>query len=196
MNLRRLGAVCSVIAFAAILWFGAGSVLAARSSIDVNVKSQHKSGVSAKATLTSQDGATVVTLSVFGGKGTQFLPDLRTGTCAHPAQTPEIPLAMTSSVEATKTTIDIPLADFSDGSYVIMLHKLDGNLASLGPKTALACGAIGSKPVEGTVSAAPVTGIGPVGARSGDQWPVLAFAAAAGGTGLAGWSLRKWSVGR
>jgi hypothetical protein len=196
MKHRHLGVVCPPIALAAILWFGSGATLAAGGSVDVNVKSQHKSGVAAKATFTSQDDATVVSLSVTGGKGAQLLPDIRSGTCAHPAQTPEIPLAMTSSAAPSETTIDVPLAELSDGSYVILLHRMDGNLTSLGPKTALACGAIGAKPAEAVVNAPPLTGVGPLGAHSGERWRGFAIAATAGGTGLAGWQLRKWSVGR
>jgi hypothetical protein len=79
---------------------------------------------------------------------------------------------------------------------VVLLQEMDGNLASLGPKTALACGEIGSKPAGAIVNAAPVTGVGPLRARPGDRWAATALVAAAGGTGLAGWRLRKWSVGR
>ncbi len=158
----------------------AGTVSAAERSIDVSIESAHNSGVSARASLTSQGNATIVSLVVTGGAGNRYLPDVRSGTCTHAAEAPEIPLAMASSDALSRTTIDVALADLRTGSYVIMLHRLNGGAVSLDPKTAAACGAIGSRsPGKPAVTTAPGTGTGPIGSGSSTRLLTLVTAAAA-----------------
>jgi len=176
---------------AAIVALVAGTVSAAEKSIDVLIESAHNSGVAARASLTSQGNATIVSLVVTGGAGNRYLPDVRSGTCAHAAEAPEIPLAMAANDSPSRTTIDVPLADLRTGSYVIMLHRLNGGAVSLDPKTAAACGAIGStsrgKPV---ATAAPGTGAGPIGSGSSTRLLTFVTGAAAALAAIVAWRVR------
>ena len=184
-------AICFPLIVTAVISLSSGSVLADGNSVDVMLKSLHKSGVSAHASFIGHSGSTIVSIAVTGGKGKQFLPDIRSGTCAHAAATPEIPLAMASSKSRSATTIDVPLADLSDGSYVVMLHSIDGDLASLAPKSALACGAIGAGQATAPIAnSAPAVGVGPVHSGSSVHGLAIALAGIAAGVATIAWLIQ------
>ena len=180
------------LAFVAVvaMAFASASALAAGDSARVLLGSQGKSGIAGTARLTAQGELTIVSVTISGGEGNAFLPDIRSGTCAGAADLPEIPLAMTTT--SSQTTIDMPLDDLSSGSYVIMLHSLGGNAASLGPENALACGEIGGAP---GANSAPSTGVGPGSAETSSGWRAAVLIAVAVGAAALAWRVQQEEAG-
>jgi hypothetical protein len=180
MNAAWMAARVGVLAIAALL--AAASSAWAASALTVKLKSQHHSGVSATATLTTKDGATIVTIRIFGKSSADYFPDLRRGSCVLAAETPEIPLALASTKSPSETVIDVPVSRLTSSAYVVMLHAADGTLSSLSPDAAVACGQIRVRqPSSAVASAAPVTGIG-TALEERSMMPLsLALLASAGG---------------
>jgi hypothetical protein len=173
-----VGVVAALLLSVATVW--------AAGNVTVKMKSQRHSGVSATATLAEKDGATVVAVRVNGKSGVTYFPDIRRGTCALAAQSPEIPLALVTTSQPAETVLDVPLNQLTAGSYVVMLHPSDGTLASLAPDAAVACGQIRAKSESSSVAnAAPITGIRAAIPASDETGLSLVLLASAGGVALA-----------
>lgn len=181
MSASRSTLFRSGIVVVAALVMMAGSALASVGALTVTLKSERQSGISAIATFEPRDGMTVVSIAVIGGAGTSFFPDIRSGTCGDAGSAPEIPLALASSAAPTETMIDLPMSKLAAGSRVVMLHATDGDMTSLKPEAALACGEMQPvRPRAPIANAAPATGVGPIGQPSRRSGFLAILMAAAG----------------
>ncbi|MGI8478188.1 MAG: hypothetical protein ACR2OO_17720 [Thermomicrobiales bacterium] len=164
------------------------------SRVTVPLSAVGGSGVKGVATFVRADGVTVVKVAITGVGGDRYLPDIRSGTCAHAAAMPDVPLSIVDSGAASATTIDLSVPDLFPGPHVVMIHSASPAVTSLDAGSAVACGRILRRKVRAAptptpgiaVAAAPRTGIGPMVGAGGEPLilPLAGAGVAAASAGL------------